>query len=257
MPPDRSTDDSDILRKGSGALALLSCLFPEKWADRVYGLREGKLEGIVVNGLGHTRVSELRRLQEHERMDFASAVQQILATTDDDHEPIHPLTIVDMDHTLDHLAIMCPFSSRKLRASVGGVHGDPLDELLSIFRRLHSVETKWLIRLLLKDLRPAEISALLALRQFHFMVPDLLKIRTSLVDALEFLSCDVILQMPQSPTPGMEKQLKESALAEIQPLVETMIGLQPFQKARNIKHCCQLAANKVVSVEWKYDGEYC
>jgi hypothetical protein len=33
-------------------------------ADRVYGLREVKLEGIVVRaaGLGHTRVSELRRL---------------------------------------------------------------------------------------------------------------------------------------------------------------------------------------------------
>jgi DNA ligase-4 len=234
-------------------------LFSEKRADRVYGLREGRLEGIVVKaaGLGHTCVSELRLLKEHERMDFASAVQQVLAATDDDQESIHPLTIVDVDHTLDRLVIMCPFSSRKLRASVGDVHGEPLDELMSIFRRLHSVEAKWLIRLLLKDLRPAEISTLLALRQFHFLMPDLLKIRTSLIDALELLNYDTIRRMPQFPTPDMEKQLKESALNEMQPRMGTMIGLQPFQKARSLKHCCQLAGDREVSVERKYDGEYC
>jgi hypothetical protein len=51
----------DILRQGSGALALLSYLFPDKRADQVYGLRKVKLEGIVVKaaGLGHTRVSVL------------------------------------------------------------------------------------------------------------------------------------------------------------------------------------------------------
>jgi len=36
-----------------------------------------------------------------------------------------------------------------------------------------------------------------------------------------------------------------------------MIGLQAFDKARNIQHCCQLAGRKEVSVERKYDGEYC
>jgi hypothetical protein len=36
-----------------------------------------------------------------------------------------------------------------------------------------------------------------------------------------------------------------------------MVALQPFQKARSLKHCCQLADDKEVSVERKYDGEYC
>ena len=47
---------SDIPRQGSGALALLSCLFPEKRPDRVYGLREGRLEGIVVKAAQVTHV---------------------------------------------------------------------------------------------------------------------------------------------------------------------------------------------------------
>ncbi|KAK5043615.1 hypothetical protein LTR84_011375 [Exophiala bonariae] len=36
-----------------------------------------------------------------------------------------------------------------------------------------------------------------------------------------------------------------------------MIALQPFQKARILKHCRQLAGNNEISVERKYDGEYC
>ena len=248
-----------ILRQGPGALALLSCLFPDKRADRVYGLREVKLEGIVVKaaGLGHTRVSELRRLQEHQRMDFASAVERVLATTDDDQESTHSLSIMDVDHTLDRVAVMCPFSAPKLQAMVGELNGDPIDELMSIFRRLRGVEAKWFIRLILKDLRPAEIPPTVILKQFHFLMPDLLKIRTTLADALELLDCDTIRQMPLCPMPDIEKQLRESILPKIRPRVGTMIGLQPFQKARSLKHCSQLAGNKEVSVERKYDGEYC
>ena len=65
---------------------------------------------------------------------------------------------MDVDHALDRLAALYPFSSRKLRASMENFHGKPIDELIRIFRRLRSVEAKWLIRLILKDLRPAEIS---------------------------------------------------------------------------------------------------
>jgi DNA ligase-4 len=43
-------------------LALLSCIFPERRANRVYDLRERKLKAIVQRalGLGVTRLKELR-----------------------------------------------------------------------------------------------------------------------------------------------------------------------------------------------------
>jgi DNA ligase-4 len=43
----------------------------------------------------------------------------------------------------------------------------------------------------------------------------------------------------------------------MQPQVETMISLPVFEKARSITHCCHLLGGQEVSVERKYDGEYC
>jgi hypothetical protein len=48
-----------IRRRGPPALALLSCLFPEKRADRVSALRTQQLEHMVTKAacLGHARVT--------------------------------------------------------------------------------------------------------------------------------------------------------------------------------------------------------
>ena len=77
-------------------------MFPEKRPDRVYGLCEDRLEDIVVkaDGLGATRATKLRRLQEYERVDFASAVPHVFTETDGDQKPIHPSTIKDVDLAL-------------------------------------------------------------------------------------------------------------------------------------------------------------
>lgn len=54
-----------------------------------------------------------------------------------------------------------------------------------------------------------------------------------------------------------EKSSKEAVWAEIRPRAGIMVGLPVFEKARSIKHCCQLVGRREVSVERKYDGEYC
>ncbi|KAK5284109.1 hypothetical protein LTR43_011291, partial [Exophiala xenobiotica] len=122
---------SHIRRRGPPALALLSCLFPEKRADRVYALRTQQLEHMVTKTacLGHARVSELRRLQGHDRRDFASAVQQVLSATDDFSNPSRPLTVDEVDHALDRLASTCVFSSPKLRESITIGYTEVFDEL--------------------------------------------------------------------------------------------------------------------------------
>ncbi|KAK5356244.1 hypothetical protein LTS03_011709, partial [Exophiala xenobiotica] len=250
---------SHIRRRGAPALALLSCLFPEKRADRVYALRTQQLEHMVTKAacLGHTRVSELRRLQGRDRMDFASAVQQVLSATDDFSNPPQPLTVDEVDHTLDRLASTCVFSSPKLRESITFGYKEVFDELVRVLRRLPSMGVKWMIRLLLKSLCPVEIPVTRALRAFHFLMPDLLKVRTSLAGAIQLLEGDTISHLPVSPPPSIERPLKESARAEIEPRLGMMIGLQDFEKARSIQHCCQLAGRKEIHVERKYDGEYC
>ncbi|KIW22037.1 uncharacterized protein PV07_12564 [Cladophialophora immunda] len=185
---------SSIQRRGAPALALLSCLFPEKRADRVYALRTKQLEHMVTKAacLGHSRVSELRRLQGRNGIDFASAAQQVLSATDDFSNPPRSLTVEEVDHTLDRLASTCVFPSPKLQGSITIGYIEAFDELL-----------------------------------------------------------------PVSPPPNLERSLKESARAEIEPCFGTMIGLQELGKTRSIQHCCQLASHKEVSVQRKYDGEYC
>ena len=128
--------NSAIGRRGASALALLSCLFPEKRADRVYGLRPEQLECIVTKAacLGHTRVAELRRLQGHEGMDFASAVQQVLSATDDISRPHPSISIEQVDQALDRLASTCSFSSSKLRESVRTGYNEASVELVRVFR---------------------------------------------------------------------------------------------------------------------------
>ncbi|KAK5216010.1 hypothetical protein LTR72_010984 [Exophiala xenobiotica] len=250
---------SDIRHRGAPALALLSCFFPEKRADRVYSLRTQQLEDMVIKAacLGHTRVSELRRLQGRDRMDFASAVQQVLSATDDSSNPPRPLTVDEVDHTLDRLASTCVFSSPKLREPITIGYTEVFDELVRVLRRLPSVGVKWMIRLLLKSLCPVEIPVTRTLRAFHFLMPDLLKVRTSLSGAVQLLEGDTISQLPVSPPCSLERSLKESARAEIEPRLGMMIGLQEFEKARSIQHCRQLAGHKEIHVERKYDGEYC
>src|SRR3954469_19343527 len=69
--------DTVIDRRAPNGLDLLSCLLPEKRADRVYGLGRVRLEGFIAQsqGFSHSRLYELRRLQDRDGLDLASAIE--------------------------------------------------------------------------------------------------------------------------------------------------------------------------------------
>lgn len=48
-----------------------------------------------------------------------------------------------------------------------------------------------------------------------------------------------------------------SIFIELQPQLGVVVSLPRFEEARSIHHCCQLVGKQDVSVERKYDGEYC
>src|SRR6266498_5532525 len=50
---------------------------------------------------------------------------------------------------------------------------------------------------------------------------------------------------------------REIADSELEPQVGVMIARPVYEKARSIKHGCHLAGLSRMSVERKYDGEYC
>ena len=76
-----------------------------------------------------------------------------------------------------------------------------------------------MIPLLLKELRPVEMPETVTLLCFHFLLPDLLKVRNSLPTALKLLDGHLIGQLPACPAPDVEGLLKQSAAAEIKPQV--------------------------------------
>lgn len=47
------------------------------------------------------------------------------------------------------------------------------------------------------------------------------------------------------------------AFNHVRPQIGTMVMQPQHDKARSIKHCSQLAGSRRMSVEMKYDGEYC
>ncbi|MBA7494047.1 DNA ligase [subsurface metagenome] len=71
------------------------------------------------------------------------------------------------------------------------------------------------------------------------------------------ISCPELIRLPPRPSREYEAALLPILAKEIKPQLGVMIRRQPFDKARSIKHSVKIAGSRVMSVERKYDGEYC
>ncbi len=129
------------------------------------------------------------------------------------------------------------------------------EELLGLFRRLSISEAKWLIRMLLKNYSPIQVPEDVALRYFPFLPPALLRVQIYFEAAVNSLDGESIRQMPAQPAKDIEALLTASVSNDIRPQVGVMIAQPRREKARGIRHCCQLAGANQFSVERKHDGE--
>jgi DNA ligase 4 len=254
--------DKIIPRRGPEAVAFLSCLFPECRPDCVFGLQIRQLEKIIQRAqcLGTTRMTELRSWRTDNGVDFASCVKRVIAATDPGPRPGLTVTLKELDELLDRIAATSQSSSIDLRRRVREKYPEPIrmDEALAvIFARLSSSEMEWMVRILLRDYSHSRVPETLAIRQFHFLLPDILAFQNSLEAAVKILDIEIIRCMPFRVASDEELVLREFANSELNPQVGVMIARPGHQKARDIKHGCRLAGPGRVSVERKYDGEYC
>ncbi|KFA53376.1 hypothetical protein S40293_09397 [Stachybotrys chartarum IBT 40293] len=236
-----------IPRQGSEAIAFLSCLFPERRPDRVFCLSAIQLEKIIERAqcLGSSRLKDLQRWKAN-----------------DDCEPrLGPnVTLDEIDGILDQIAASSPFSSAALKEKFKQTPSQSTrrDNLLSnLFQGLHSSEAKWMIRMLSKNYSPAHVPETVVMSEFHFLLPDLLRFQSIIQAAVELLDTSTIRCMPIQPAADARDGLREAARLELKPQVGTIAARPIYEKARSIKHCCQLAGTRRMSVERKYDGEYC
>ncbi|KAI1615402.1 DNA ligase, partial [Exophiala viscosa] len=235
-----------LQRTGPSAIAFLSCILPERLPQRTYRVQEDTLVKIFcrVLHLGHTSSSALRRWHEQDA-DFATTVEHTMANS---HLIMSKklVTLEDIDKTLLQLA------------DKGATNTKRLDEILTpVLRHLTPPHTKWLVRMILKSYTPIHIPEATVLQRFHFLLPDLLAVQNSFDAAVEILEHDNIKALPYNPVGQSRDVYLGLCAAHIRPKLGVMITRTQYEKARSIKHCCDMARQRHMSVERKYDGEYC
>ncbi|KAH6881050.1 hypothetical protein B0T10DRAFT_580829 [Thelonectria olida] len=228
----------------------------------MFGLQQRQLEGVIQRAqcLGLSRMKDLQRWKTSGGLDFASSVERVMATTDCESRAGPEVTLEEIDDVLDQVAALSSFSSASLRERVTTKHGrlNRADDLLrKVFRVLQSSEAKWMIRMISKNYSPARVPETLVMSKFHFLLPDLLRFQNSIPAAVGLLDSPTIRHMPIQPAVHTCDEMKDVASRELKPQVGIMTARATYEKARSIRHCCQLAGPRRMSVERKYDGEYC
>ncbi|KAK6372606.1 hypothetical protein LTR64_004524 [Lithohypha guttulata] len=247
-----------ISRNGVSAIALLSTLLPERRNDRTYDLQEERLSKIFARelGLGATRLKSLNGWRNRDGPDFATCVERVMAESE--FEPPRPgeqVSVEEIDLALTRVAANMVSSAPAIRANADGEAATNI--LKPIIRRLQSNEAKWFVRMILKSYKPVGVPEYAVLHGFHFMLPKLLTIQNSFEAAVKIISRPEVARLPCRPSKDYEIALFPFLSKEIEPQLGIVVRRQPLDKARSIKHCVKMANSRVMSIERKYDGEYC
>lgn len=172
--------------------------------------------------------------------------------------PDKQVTVMDIDTVLNIIAAACRFSSPELKTSSPFVAGaNKLELLTSLYQRLQSREMKWFTRLILKNYAPVIIPEMFIYKSYHYLLPHILRVQDSLPAAIRLLQHGSLKDKRSMPRELEQVCGLVHATRDLKPCVGVKIGRQQFFKARSIKHCCDMAQNRRMSVEKKYDGEYC
>ncbi|KAL4805079.1 hypothetical protein BDV18DRAFT_24860 [Aspergillus unguis] len=238
-------------------LALLSCMFPEKRTDRVYWLQDTGLARVIGRCLllGSSRREELEKWRTSGGADLGQCVENVMRQAENHVTAGQEVTVEEVDTALTLIASRCRFSGPRVRRQRSAV--DVEETLSPLYRRLSSRDAKWLTRMILKSHFSRTVPERLVLETFHFLLPHLLLFQNSFEAAVKLLSSEPIVHFPPRPETAYAKDLGKIALHHLSPEIGIKIGRPEYYKARSIKHCCTMAGQRRMSVERKYDGEYC
>ncbi|KAK5797412.1 hypothetical protein VI817_003703 [Penicillium citrinum] len=249
--------DCHVNHVDTNRLALLSCMFPEKRVDRVFWLQATSLSRVIGRclGLGSSRSAELGRWRKSGGPDLGQCVEDVMSQTENEIAPGRDVTTEEIDMALGMIASRCRFSGPQVRRQHAAV--DVERALSSLYRRLKSRDAKWLTRMILKSYAPVIIPPKYALERFHFLLPRLLQFQDTFQGALQMLDSKPMRNFPPHPDPKLAASLCAMALKHLEPRTGIKIGRPDYFKARSSKHCYSMANGRRMSVERKYDGEYC
>lgn len=241
-------------------VALLSSLFPARRTDRVYNLQPPSLTKLLSRCLkiGSSRKKDLERWKQPGCGDLAACVERVLSQAENPLQTSNEVTITEVDATLTEIASRSNFSGPKIREQHTGASANTVcQDLGDIYVRLQSREAKWLTRMILKDYSPVMLPEGLIFGSFHHLLPTLLKLHDNFEAACTLLKGPEIGQMNPMPGPREAKTQKALAAKVIVPKIGTKVGRPHYIKIRSVKHAMQVAYGRMMTLERKYDGEYC
>ncbi|KAN0080727.1 hypothetical protein V8E54_003931 [Elaphomyces granulatus] len=238
-------------------LAFLSCLLPERRTDRVYWLQDASLSRVIGRCLllGISRKAELDNWRAIGGHDLGQCVENVMRQAENPIVPGQEVTTEEIDVALNKIASRCRFSGPQVRRQHAAVDVD--NALRPLYLRLGSRDAKWLTRMILKSYSPVVLPLNHVLRNFHFLLPDLLLFQDSFDAAINLLSSTPLGRFPPRPETRAAKGFASKAIEYLTPRIGIKVGRREFYKARSIKHCCKMAGQRRMSLERKYDGEYC
>lgn len=239
------------------AVVVLSSLFPARRTDRVYSIQVRWLSKALRRclSLGEGRWQLLDQWMKPGRGDLGDCVERVQRQAENAVPiPGCEVTLEEIDVTLRGIAKACRFSAPSVNAT--GLSNDmtKADALKRVYVRLQSREAKWFTRLILKDYGSLELNEPMVLSMLDFRLPTMIKRQDSFESAVHSLrgwkETETLSLEETAPGDG-------SSPRTLTPKTGIKVGRTTYMKGRSIRHAVGMIHGRTMSVERKYDGEYC
>jgi len=211
--------------------AVLSVLFPHRRKDRVYNLGPLRLARKLASilGLNQSQRALFDGWKSGSLGDLGVYTEQALRSRDGTFRSKHNIPIESVNWLLVQMAAKSRFSDESIRAqSDKDLRTDT--ELKKILMRLESWEAKWLVRLLLREYCTINIDEDYLLRQYHFLLPDLLKFQNDYDTVFRLLQDDLSCY-PANPSCIEERRMRIEAAKKLHTVAGVKVGRPTFHKA--------------------------
>lgn len=223
--------------------------------DRVYNIQAPSLSRLLRRclSLGRGRWEQLEQWKIPGRGDLGECVERVQSEAEN-VVPFNAVTLEEVDETLENIAKACRFSAPSVKERPSGSDLDNCEGLRRIYMRLQSRETKWFTRMILKDYGILDLKEGMVLACLDSRLPAMVKAQDDFESAVKSLRD---LKMHGRPVEGKSIMEGKSNLTAPMPRIGTKVGRTVYLKGRSINHAVQIIHGRTMSVERKYDGEYC
>lgn len=249
-----SVDSPDV-----DAVVLLSALLPARRTDRVYGIQAQSLSKKLRRclNLGEGRWQQLEQWKTPGRGDLGDCVERLQRQAE---FPIplaaYEVTLEEVDRVLANIAKTNRFSAPSVRGyEPTSSLTDVTESLQRLYHRLQSREAKWLTRMILKEYPGLELKESVLFRCLDVRLPAMMRNQDSFESAIDSLR---IQKTPITPDlHGGGRPAEANTIDRSTPKIGVKVGRTTYVKGRSVKQVVNMVNGRKMSIEKKYDGEYC